>query len=85
MTVSVLNGTVPLFVFQWLFDEVQLHAENLATPITRPQWEHIHQMGNVLRNSLHNVTYVFVFNFLNYLFSFVVISISIRRVYERSN
>lgn len=48
--------TVPLFVFQWLYDEVQMKAENVGTPVTKQQWEYIHTMGEILRNSFQNVT-----------------------------
>ncbi|XP_065215389.1 palmitoleoyl-protein carboxylesterase NOTUM [Planococcus citri] len=51
--------SVPLFVFQWLFDEAQLEAENVGTPVTKQQWEYIHTMGEILRNSFQNVTSVF--------------------------
>ena len=51
-----LYVTVPLFVFQWLFDEVQMKVENIGTPVTKQQWEYIHTMGEILRNSFQNVT-----------------------------
>ncbi|KAK7605237.1 hypothetical protein V9T40_007095 [Parthenolecanium corni] len=51
--------SVPLFVFQWLFDEVQMKVENVGTPVTKQQWEYIHTMGEILRNSFQNVTSVF--------------------------
>lgn len=55
-----LNVVAPLFVFQWLFDEAQMEAENVGTPVTKQQWEYIHTMGEILRNSFHNVTWVSV-------------------------
>ncbi|GLG96203.1 Palmitoleoyl-protein carboxylesterase NOTUM, partial [Gryllus bimaculatus] len=49
----------PVFVFQWLFDEAQLAAENVGAPLTHQQWEHVHRTGDALRQSLLNVTAVF--------------------------
>lgn len=48
-----------MFVFQWLFDEAQMTADNVGTPVTPQQWDYIHQMGNALRESFHDVTAVF--------------------------
>jgi hypothetical protein len=45
----------PLFVFQWLFDEAQMTADNVGAPVTKQQWDYIHQMGDSLRSSFHNV------------------------------
>ncbi|XP_017010887.2 palmitoleoyl-protein carboxylesterase NOTUM [Drosophila takahashii] len=49
----------PLFVFQWLFDEAQMRADNVGAPVTPQQWNYIHEMGGALRSSLDNVTAVF--------------------------
>lgn len=49
----------PLFVFQWLFDEAQMRADSIEAPVTKEQWNHIHEMGGALRSSLDNVTAVF--------------------------
>ncbi|XP_037939685.1 palmitoleoyl-protein carboxylesterase NOTUM [Teleopsis dalmanni] len=49
----------PLFVFQWLFDEAQMRADNVGAPVTPQQWNYIHEMGAALRSSLDNVTAVF--------------------------
>ncbi|GIY51203.1 palmitoleoyl-protein carboxylesterase NOTUM [Caerostris darwini] len=49
----------PVFVFQWLFDEAQMTADNVGAPVSKPQWDYIHRMGNDLRTSLENVTAVF--------------------------
>ncbi|GFS74372.1 palmitoleoyl-protein carboxylesterase NOTUM [Nephila pilipes] len=49
----------PVFVFQWLFDEAQMTADNVGAPVSKPQWDYIHKMGNDLRTSLENVTAVF--------------------------
>ncbi|RWS16397.1 protein notum-like protein [Dinothrombium tinctorium] len=49
----------PLFVVQWLFDEAQMTADNVATPISKAQWNYIHKMGQELRKTLENVTAVF--------------------------
>ncbi|RWS28763.1 palmitoleoyl-protein carboxylesterase NOTUM-like protein [Leptotrombidium deliense] len=48
----------PLFVVQWLFDEAQMTADNVGTPISKAQWNYIHRMGQELRKTLENVTYV---------------------------
>jgi len=48
--------TASLFVFQWLFDEAQMTADNVGAPVTKQQWDYIHQMGDSLRASFHNVT-----------------------------
>lgn len=46
-------------MFQWLFDEAQMRADNVAAPVTPHQWNYIHAMGGALRSSLDNVTAVF--------------------------
>ncbi|XP_026671001.1 palmitoleoyl-protein carboxylesterase NOTUM [Ceratina calcarata] len=51
--------TVPLFVFQWLFDEAQMSADNVGAPVTKQQWDYIHKMGDSLRQTFENVTAVF--------------------------
>ncbi|XP_046671188.1 palmitoleoyl-protein carboxylesterase NOTUM [Homalodisca vitripennis] len=51
--------STPLFVFQWLFDEAQMTADNVGTPVTKQQWDYIHKMGDSLRNTFQNVTSVF--------------------------
>ncbi|XP_065352849.1 palmitoleoyl-protein carboxylesterase NOTUM [Cloeon dipterum] len=50
----------PLFIFQWLFDEVQIAADNVGPPTTRKQWNYIYAMGQSLRKSMQNVTSFFV-------------------------
>ncbi|KAK9498545.1 hypothetical protein O3M35_003154 [Rhynocoris fuscipes] len=50
---------VPLFVFQWLFDEAQMTADNVRAPVTKQQWDYVHKMGDSLRNTFRNVTSVF--------------------------
>ena len=54
MCLNVVAG--PVFVFQWLFDEAQMTADNVGAPVSKPQWDYIHRMGNELRQSLENVT-----------------------------
>ncbi|XP_024085339.1 uncharacterized protein LOC106665292 [Cimex lectularius] len=49
----------PLFVFQWLFDEAQMTADNVGAPMTKQQWDYVHKMGDSLRTSFRNVTSVF--------------------------
>ncbi|XP_048512534.1 palmitoleoyl-protein carboxylesterase NOTUM isoform X2 [Athalia rosae] len=51
--------SVPLFVFQWLFDEAQMTADNVGAPVTKQQWDYIHKMGDSLRQTFENVTAVF--------------------------
>lgn len=46
-------------MFQWLFDEAQMRADNVGAPVTPQQWDYIHEMGGALRASLENVTAVF--------------------------
>lgn len=54
-----LNFSAPLFVFQWLFDEAQMKADSVGAPVTKKQWDYIHDTGIALRASLDNVTAVF--------------------------
>lgn len=49
----------PLFVVQWIFDEAQMMVDNVGTPVTRAQWNYIHNLGQELRRSLENVTALF--------------------------
>nr|CAG4640708.1 EOG090X02ZJ [Eulimnadia texana] len=49
----------PLFVFQWLFDEAQMTANNVGPPMSKEQWDYIHAVGDDLRRSLSNVTAFF--------------------------
>lgn len=48
-----------IFVFQWLFDEAQIDADNVGAPVTKQQWDYIHKMGDALRQSFENVSAVF--------------------------
>lgn len=48
-----------LFVFQWLFDEAQIDADNVGAPVTKQQWDYIHKTGDALRQSFDNVSAVF--------------------------
>lgn len=48
-----------MFVFQWLFDEAQIDADNVGAPVTKQQWDYIHKMGDALRQSFENVSAVF--------------------------
>ncbi|XP_071038282.1 palmitoleoyl-protein carboxylesterase notum1 isoform X2 [Parasteatoda tepidariorum] len=49
----------PVFVFQWLFDEAQMTADNVGAPVSKSQWDYIHKMGIDIRTSLDNVSAVF--------------------------
>ncbi|KAI4498772.1 hypothetical protein M0802_006239 [Mischocyttarus mexicanus] len=51
--------TAPLFVFQWIFDEAQMSADNVGAPVTKQQWDYIHKMGDSLRQTFENVSAVF--------------------------
>lgn len=46
----------PLFIFQWLFDEAQMTADNVGAPVTKQQWDFIHKMGDNFRTSFKNVS-----------------------------
>ncbi|KAK1127266.1 hypothetical protein K0M31_003810 [Melipona bicolor] len=56
---SLSKFTAPLFVFQWLFDEAQMSADNVGAPVTKQQWDYIHKMGDSLRQTFENVSAVF--------------------------
>ncbi|XP_034253699.1 uncharacterized protein LOC117652715 [Thrips palmi] len=49
----------PLFIFQWLFDEAQMTADNVGAPVTKQQWDFIHKMGDNFRTTFKNVSAVF--------------------------
>lgn len=54
-----LFNLAPLFVFQWLFDEIQLKAANVNLPSTSEDWNIVHNVGDSLRKTFENVTAVF--------------------------
>ena len=45
----------PIFVMQFLFDEAQMTADNVAMPTTKAHWHYVYKMGIQMRNSLKNV------------------------------
>nr|XP_045589476.1 uncharacterized protein LOC123751432 [Procambarus clarkii] len=49
----------PLFVFQWVFDEAQMTADNVGKPNSKEQWDYIHGIGKRLMRTLENVTALF--------------------------
>ncbi|XP_057374121.1 palmitoleoyl-protein carboxylesterase notum1-like [Daphnia carinata] len=49
----------PLFIFQWLFDEAQMLADNVGPPMSKEQWDYIHAVGDDLRRTFANVSAVF--------------------------
>ncbi|XP_042202956.1 palmitoleoyl-protein carboxylesterase NOTUM-like isoform X2 [Homarus americanus] len=49
----------PLFVFQWMFDEAQMTADNVGKPNSKEQWDYIHGIGERLRKTFENVTALF--------------------------
>lgn len=46
----------PIFVIQYLFDEAQLTADNVAIPTSKSHWHYVYKMGLQMRDSLKNVT-----------------------------
>lgn len=46
----------PLFIFQWLFDEAQMLADNVGPPMSKEQWDYIHAVGDDLRRTFTNVS-----------------------------
>lgn len=48
--------SAPLFIFQWVFDEAQMTADNVGKPISKEQWDYIHSIGERLRKTFENVT-----------------------------
>ena len=50
-----------MFIFQWQFDQFQLHAENVAIPsaIDPAQWNYIHKIGSNLRSTFKDLDAVF--------------------------
>ncbi|CAG2115682.1 unnamed protein product, partial [Medioppia subpectinata] len=49
----------PLFVFQWLYDEAQMHLDGVSLTHSQQQFKYIHSLGRQLRASLENVSAVF--------------------------
>lgn len=49
----------PLFVFQWLYDEAQMHINRISSPQSQTQWQFVNKIGIQLRSTLENVTAVF--------------------------
>nr|CAG4649174.1 EOG090X02ZJ [Scapholeberis mucronata] len=49
----------PLFIFQWLFDEAQMLADNVGPPMSKEQWDYIHAVGDDLRRTFANISAVF--------------------------
>ncbi len=50
------GSTAPLFIFQWLFDEAQMLADNVGPPMSKEQWDYIHAVGDDLRRTFANVS-----------------------------
>lgn len=48
--------SAPLFIFQWLFDEAQMLADNVGPPMSKEQWDYIHAVGDDLRRTFANVS-----------------------------
>ena len=56
-----MSPAAPLFVVQWLFDEEQLRVENIVLgghSLSEVQWTYLQNLGQALKNSLRDVTYV---------------------------
>ena len=49
----------PLFVFQWLYDEAQMHMDGVSLAQSTQQFKYIHTLGQQLRSTLENVSAVF--------------------------
>ncbi|XP_053650994.2 palmitoleoyl-protein carboxylesterase NOTUM isoform X1 [Cherax quadricarinatus] len=49
----------PVFVFQWIFDEAQMTANNVGKPNSKEQWDYIHGIGERIRKTFENVTALF--------------------------
>ncbi|XP_054159747.1 palmitoleoyl-protein carboxylesterase NOTUM-like [Oppia nitens] len=49
----------PLFIFQWLYDEAQMHIDGLSLSHSQQQFKYIHSLGRQLRSTLENVSAVF--------------------------
>ena len=56
MLTSSCYFAAPLFIFQWLFDEAQMTADNVGPPMSKEQWDYIHAVGDDLRRTFANVT-----------------------------
>lgn len=52
----ILFFAAPLFIFQWLFDEAQMTADNIMKPATQEEWNFIHRIGERVRATLLPVT-----------------------------
>lgn len=49
----------PLFVFQWLYDEAQMHMDGVSLSQSQQQFKYMHTLGQQLRSTLENVSAVF--------------------------
>lgn len=49
----------PLFIFQWLYDEAQMHMDGVSLTQSHQQFKYIHTLGQQLRSTLENATAVF--------------------------
>ncbi len=49
----------PLFIFQWLYDEAQMHVDGVSFSHSQQQYNYIHSLGQQLRSTLENATAVF--------------------------
>ena len=56
----ILYFPAPVFIFQWMFDEAQMTADNVGKPASKEQWNYIHDIGVRLTRTFENVTYVFI-------------------------
>ena len=57
--------SAPLYVIQYLFDEAQIHVDNVfdqirsdssASLVSKEQWDYLHKLGQEVRNTLENVS-----------------------------
>ncbi|XP_063954827.1 palmitoleoyl-protein carboxylesterase NOTUM-like isoform X1 [Lytechinus pictus] len=49
----------PVYIFQWLYDEVQLTINMQGPPIEARHWHYMQKVGRQMRGSLRNATTVF--------------------------
>ena len=53
-----LLSAAPVFVIQHLFDEAQLTVDNVLPAVQKQQWGYIQRVGQDMRTTLANVSYV---------------------------
>jgi hypothetical protein len=59
LCVVLLIFAAPVFVVQHLFDEAQITVNNVGPPVKKSQWQYIHRIGQDMKTTLSNVSWVF--------------------------